>query len=193
MNARPRSTTIAVPSLHVQIQRYSTQLLLYINTNIYYILVIIYKYKDALHTYYYLQIQRYIKYLSFFTNTKIYYILFIFFKYKDTAYTYYHLQIQRYSSLLLLCKYTKVLYILSCTNTKVRTYLLSCTNTKVQYILIIMYKYKCIVHTYNYVQIQRYSSYLLFRKVYVFFIITLQYKFTQTKTLYIISSVCYFL
>ena len=153
-------------------------MLSFTNTKMHCILIIIYKYKDILNTYHFLQIQRYSIYLLVFTNTKIYYILIIFFKYKDTAYTYYHLQIQRYSSLLLLCKYTKVLYILSCTNTKVRTYLLSCTNTKVQYILIIMYKYKCIVHTYNYVQIQRYSSYLLFRKVYVFFIITLQYKFT---------------
>ena len=48
------------------------------------------------------------------------------------------------------------------------TYLLSCTYTNVYYILITMYKCKGIVHTYY---LQRY--------IYVvFFIITLQYKFT---------------
>ena len=148
MSARPRSTTIAVPSLHVQIQRYSTQLLLCTNTKIYYILVIIYKYKDAVHTYYYLQIQRYIKYLSFFTNTKIQHILIIIYKYKGPVHYYYYVNIQRY------CTYYHVQiqrYVHTYYHVQIQrysTFLLLCTNTNVQYILITMYKYKGIVHTY---------------------------------------------
>ena len=37
----------------------------------------------------------------------------------------------------------------------------TCTNTKVQYIVIIMYKYKDILHTCYHLQIQRCSTYLL--------------------------------